>query len=98
MDITDNTYDEKLDYLTAEIMAFHRFMVELGEHFSNEKSEINFLLLSEKMLYYYERYNKKYNKTQLVYQFLKHTYKDDKDILNLYGTFQKVQKENMKLN
>ena len=96
MNRTEEIYDKKLEYLTEEIMSFHQFMLELGNDFSNKRSQLNIILLTEKIMHFYEKYKKKYNKTQLVYQFLKITYKDDKDILNLYNTFQKVQKEKSK--
>ncbi|QDZ88736.1 hypothetical protein [Priestia megaterium] len=59
--------DEKMEYVTNEIMGFIHFLGGV----SGETYELNLYTLTEKLAPFYVKNEAKYNKEQLVNQFLK---------------------------
>lgn len=83
--------DEKLDYFSEEIIKFHEFMVHVSEEITNEKMKLNSMEMVKRIGDFYDKFKDKYNKNQLVYQFLMKTYKNDKYIIKMYKAFQKLK-------
>ena len=81
---------EKSAILT-EVIGFYDFLAKLARERDLDNIDVNRGELASLVFAFYNKNSKKYNASQMVYQFLLHTTKRDKSTISIYREYKRLQ-------